>query len=151
VGLVEHQQRAALRGQPAQPAVEAVRRQHHAGVGDGCLRHHAGHIPASQLTLDRFEVVVRNQAHVSRGVKRHAQSFWHDAVTLDFAEQLVGLTVVLAVEHQHGAAARGGASDADGLRVRLGGRKRELPARQPEALRQCRRDLRAVLGRQQEL
>ena len=67
------------------------------------------------------------------------------------AEQLVGVAVVLAVEHQHGAAARRGAGHANRLGVRLGGRERELPRGQSESRGESGRSLHAVLGRQQEL
>ena len=99
VGLVEREQRAGLGGQAPQPGMEALVREDHAGVGDRSLGHHARDVAAAQLALHPVEVVVLDEAHVLGRVARDPQALGRDAVVLERAEQLVGVAVVLAVEH----------------------------------------------------
>jgi len=123
----------------------------HPGVRDRSLGHHARDVAAAQLALHPVEVVVLDEAHVLGRVARDPQAFGRDAVVLERAEQLVGVAVVLAVEHHHAVAAGDRARHPQRLGVRLRGRERELPHRQPEAVAERAGDRGRVDAGQQEV
>ena len=76
----------------------------HTCVGDRSLGEHAGDITPSELPLDGIQIVVLDQAYVSRRIARYAQPFRHHPVTVKLAQQFIRVAVILAVKHQHRAA-----------------------------------------------
>jgi hypothetical protein len=105
--------RARLRHQPAQAGVKPIRGPDHTGVGDRRLGQYAGDVTAGKLPLDGLKVVVLDQPHMPRGVWRNTQALGDHALGLELAQQLIGMPVILPVEHQH----RGATGECSATRI----------------------------------
>ena len=151
--LVDDQERAVLAGRRAQHVVEAGLRRDDADVRERRLCEHTCDVAVGELALERLGVVPLDDA--GRPVEwdgRPEVAFAGDdaPALVERCEALVDGAVVAPVEDEHFRPAGDVTGEADREPVRVGGRERELPARQPEAPRQLVADSDCVLAREHE-
>ena len=138
VGFVEHQRGAVVADQRLRGAPVAGLGQHHADVGQRRLGQHASDVAAGQRGFECGEVVELDD----HGVRGEVVDLAEQAVALggpardQVDEHVVDGAVVAAVEDDQLAPPAGRAQPAQHEPVGIGGRRRELPERQPEALGQ---------------
>ncbi len=126
-------------GRGAQVRVEAGLRQHQSGVGQRRLGQHDGDVAARERGVEAIRIIEADDDGMRGAVEGRAELAGPrpaGTVGSEAHQRLVDGAVVAAVEHQNLPAAGHGARDAQKEAVGVRGRGRELPVRQPEALRE---------------
>ena len=151
VRLVDDQERAVLAAEEAHLLHVARLRQHDSDVRERGLHQEARHVLVLERPLQRADVVELRHPRGLGGVERRAHEPGPragEALLVEDHERLVDRAVVAPVEHTDSRPAGHVAAHADHPAVRVRGRERELPVREPEATRQLGADPRGVRGRE---
>jgi hypothetical protein len=145
--LVDREHGAGSIRQLAVGRVEAGIGQNKRRVPQGGLGEHQGDLATGEGSFECLDVVERHDQGALQVARRDPEILGLDVLAVEQPQRHIEVPVVLAVEDEHLLPARREPRQANDLEVRLAGRERELPERNPEAGTKLLGDRNRVLGR----